>query len=41
MLFNFGRTLGDFDGYDIYGVHTYHAPLTFLLAYRMIFRLGE
>ncbi len=41
MLFNFGKTLGDYDAYNMYGIHTYHAPMTFLLAYRMIFQLGE
>jgi hypothetical protein len=41
MLFNFGKTLGDYDAQKIYGIHSYHAPLTFLLAYRMVFDLDE
>jgi hypothetical protein len=39
MLFNFGKTLGNFDGSNIYGVHTYYAPLTLLIAYRVVFDL--
>lgn len=39
MLFNFGKTLGNYDAQNIYGIHTYYAPLTLLIAYRVVFDL--
>ncbi len=38
MLF-FGDTLGGMDADDIYGFHVFFAPMTFTLAYRMVFDL--
>jgi hypothetical protein len=41
MLFNFGKTFGNYDAKAVYGAHSFHAPITFLLAYRMVFDLGS
>ena len=44
FLWHFGDRLGGFDAGESYGQHTFSAPFTFILAYRMafaIFRQGD
>ena len=36
MLFNVGSTFGGYDNVDGYGAHLFFAPMTFLLAYRVV-----